>query len=108
MLNTLKNQLVSHRANITFETMCLDAQERSEVRDVMLEEMGSFDIRDDIDYTDNDLDELISSIPESDLDDDCHLIDNGMIKTLNYAGNEQEISIDECCERYIPMTEEVA
>lgn len=108
MLKTLRAQLASHKSDASFEGFVLDALERSTARDIMLEECGSPECRhEDDDYCDEDIGKLIDALPESDIDLDNDSIIQGIIHGRDEQGNEKDMSVEECCEAYIPITEEV-
>lgn len=108
MLKTLRAQLATKRADVSFEGFVLDAIERAPQREIMLEECGAPECRhDDDDYCDEDIGKLIDALPESDIDMDNDSIIQGIIHGRDAQGNEQDMSVEECCEAYIPPTEEV-
>lgn len=108
MLKTLRAQLATKRADVSFEGFVLDAIERAPQRDIMLEECGAPECRhDDDDYCDEDIGKLIDALPESDIDMDNDSIIQGIIHGRDAQGDEQDMSVEECCEAYIPPTEEV-
>lgn len=108
MLKTLRAQLATKRADVSFEGFVLDAIERAPQRDIMLEECDAPEYRHgDDDYCDEDIGKLIDALPESDIDLDNDSIIQGIIHGRDEQGNEKDMSVEECCEAYIPPTEEV-
>lgn len=108
MLKTLRAQLASHKSDASFEGFVLDALERTTARDIMLEECGAPECNhEDDDYCDEDIGKLIDALPESDIDLDNDSIIQGIIHGRDEQGNEKDMSVEECCEAYIPPTEEV-
>lgn len=115
MLNTLKTVLSQEKSDATFESLTLDAVINSPVRDAMLESMGDTDP--DPDIPDEEMEKLINTIPETDIDDpDCceevagNEVSGGKNKDgsdpVDADGNPRKQTIDECIEAYIPDTEE--
>lgn len=115
MLKTLKAALHQEKSDATFESLTLDAVTNSHVRDIMLEAMG--DTEPNADAPDEEMEKLIATIPETDIDDPeacdeiaCNEVAGARNKDgstpLDAEGNEKKLSVDECIENYIPMTEE--
>lgn len=107
MLKTLRDQLNATKSDASFEGFVLDSIERSSVRDIILEDCGAPECREDDDFVDGDISKLIDSLPESDIDLDNDSIIQGIIKARDEQGNDTDMTVDECCEAYIPDTEEI-
>lgn len=115
MLNTMRAELNKEKSEATFESLLLDAVTGEPVREAMLEDMG--DTEPDPDIPDEQMEKLIETIPETDIDDPDVVdeiakgeVGNGKEKDgstpKDENGNDRKQSIDECIENYIPDTEE--
>jgi len=105
MLKTMREQMNKQRADIAFESFVLDYIERRPVIMTMLECCGAPECdHEEDDWSDKGMSQLIDSIPETDIDDDADMIRENKIEANNEKGEKKEMSIDECCEAYIPDT----
>ena len=108
MLKTLRESLNNHKSNLTFESFVLDSMERRETRKTMLEAVGAPESKyEDDEFNDEDIEAIIDTIPESDIDMDNDAIVQDLIRARDEQGRPIDITVDECIEKYIPDTEEI-
>lgn len=107
MLRTMMETFNAEKHDASFEAFVLDANERRDVNMEMLEACGDVGCdTEDSDYGDEHLDKLIDAIPETDIDEDSDLIEEGCVgNCTDEKGEKKKMTLDECTEAYIPPTE---
>ncbi len=106
MLKTMREALNAERLDVALETYMLDAGDRAEVRDTVLESMGECDTDCDPDVPDEDVEKLIDTIPETDIDDADSFME-GDVVGKDELGNDKKMSVDDVEKDIVPETEEV-
>lgn len=115
MLNTMRAELNKEKSDVTFESLLMDQVTGMPVREAMLDAMGDTDP--DPDIPDAEMEKLIETIPETDIDDPDVVdevakgeVGNGREKDgstpKDEDGNDRKQTVDECIEAYIPDTNE--
>ena len=105
MLKIMRESLNAAKLDSTMEAQILDHVSRGEVRDIIMEALGEPADVDPDEISEDEMEKLIDSIPETDIDDADEIMESTIVAHNEY-GDKVNVDCLEAADQLIPDAEE--